>query len=71
MSTCFPNYEVNKENVEMQIRLDPWDMNSNYTIDIAYAAIVDSVDEISSVVTDDTYYLKSTWNDPGILTNNE
>jgi hypothetical protein len=46
-------------------------MNSNYTIDIAYAALVDSVDEISSVVTDDTYYLKSTWNDPGILTNNE
>lgn len=60
----FANYTTNKDNVTVQVRFTVYSSQDTHRIDLAWAAVVDSLDEIKSSWTgSDTYELYASWKD--------
>lgn len=67
--SSFEGYECGADGKSVQIRLDPWDAAAGYTVDIAYAAIIDTVEEISGFVSDEICTLYHNWAGDGFEIN--
>jgi hypothetical protein len=64
LASTYQYYETNAEaGTPVQIRINgQLNSGSSYTIDIAYAAIVDSVEEAASLIDEETFEYYTQWN---------